>query len=108
LNLQSDPNHIKRTAFDVSWYPDEGHKFAVAYSVLKFQSMPLNMSLDSYIWDIEVPNTPDQTLTPISPIVSLKYNPKDPHILVGGCYNGILCFLYLTQRTGILEKVRIP
>jgi dynein intermediate chain 2 len=49
------------------------------------------MSYDSYIWDVETPNTPDQTLTPQSPLVCIKYNPKDPHVLVGGSYNGLLC-----------------
>ncbi|KAJ3144254.1 Dynein intermediate chain 2, axonemal [Irineochytrium annulatum] len=92
LNVYRDPNPIKRAASYVSWYPDEGHKIAVAYSVLDFQEMPANMSVDSYIWDVENPNTPDQTLTPPSPLVCVKYNPKDPHILVGGCYNGLLSF----------------
>ena len=27
-------------------------------------------------------------LKPVSPLVCLEYNPKDSHILVGGCYNG--------------------
>ncbi|KAJ1328754.1 hypothetical protein BSLG_009989 [Batrachochytrium salamandrivorans] len=85
-----DPNEIKRSASYLSWYPEDGHKIAVAYSVLDFQKMPANMSLDSYIWDIENPNTPEQTLSPESLIVCIKYNPKDPHILVGGSYNGLL------------------
>jgi len=52
--------------------------------------MPADMSTESYIWDIENPNTPDQNLIPSSPLVSLKFNPKDPHILVGGSYNGLV------------------
>lgn len=27
-------------------------------------------------------------LKPVSPLVCLEYNPKDSHILLGGCYNG--------------------
>ncbi|KAJ3305547.1 Dynein intermediate chain 2, axonemal [Kappamyces sp. JEL0829] len=92
LNVYRDPNSIKRAATYLSWYPEEGHKIAVAYSVLQFQGMPANMSLDSYIWDVENPNAPDQTLTPTSPLVCIKYNPKDPHILVGGSYNGLLSY----------------
>ncbi|TPX68025.1 hypothetical protein SpCBS45565_g03401 [Spizellomyces sp. 'palustris'] len=92
LNVYRDPNPLKRAATYVSWYPDDGHKIAVAYSMLQFQSMPANMSYDSYIWDVENPNTPDQTLTPPSPLVSIKYNPKDPHVLVGGCYNGLISY----------------
>ncbi|KAJ3416059.1 Dynein intermediate chain 2, axonemal [Chytridiales sp. JEL 0842] len=92
LNVFRDPNPTKRTASYVSWYPDDGHKIAIAYSVLQFQQMPFNMCMDSYIWDIENPNVPDQTLCPPSPLVCVKYNPKDPHILVGGSYNGLLSY----------------
>ncbi|KAJ3016496.1 UNVERIFIED_CONTAM: Dynein intermediate chain 2, axonemal [Siphonaria sp. JEL0065] len=92
LNVYRDPNKIKRAATYVSWYPDDGHKIAVAYSQLDFQKTPANMSFDSYIWDVENPNVPDQTLTPSSPLVCIKYNPKDPHILVGGSYNGLLSY----------------
>lgn len=36
----------------------------------------------------ENPNKPELVLKPSSPLVSLEYNPKDSHVLVGGCYNG--------------------
>lgn len=36
----------------------------------------------------ENPNKPELVLRPSSPLVSLEYNPKDSHVLVGGCYNG--------------------
>ncbi|KAJ1340367.1 hypothetical protein BSLG_005009 [Batrachochytrium salamandrivorans] len=99
VNVYRDPNEIKRSASYLSWYPEDGHKIAVAYSVLDFQKMPANMSLDSYIWDIENPNTPEQTLSPESLIVCIKYNPKDPHILVGGSYNGLLCAEFFSVST---------
>jgi len=49
---------------------------------------------DALIWCMRVafflenPNKPELTLKPVSPLVSLEYNPKDSHVLVGGCYNG--------------------
>ncbi|KAJ3031120.1 Dynein intermediate chain 2, axonemal, partial [Rhizophlyctis rosea] len=92
LNVYRDPSPHARAATYLSFYPEDGHKIAVAYSVLDFQHMPANMNIDSYIWDVENPNVPDQTLTPPSPLVSVKYNPKDPHVLVGGCYNGLLAY----------------
>lgn len=36
----------------------------------------------------ENPNKPEFTLKPVSPLVCLEYNPKDVHVLIGGCYNG--------------------
>ena len=38
----------------------------------------------------ENPNKPEHVLKPSSPMLCLEYNPKDPHLLVGGCYNGQL------------------
>ncbi|XP_075135471.1 dynein axonemal intermediate chain 2 [Leptodactylus fuscus] len=92
INVFRDPNEIKRTATHLSWHPDAGRKLAVAYSCLEFQRAPKDMSYDSYIWDIENPNKPELTLKPVSPLVSLEYNPKDSHILVGGCYNGQITY----------------
>jgi len=108
-NVYRDPNPIKRAASCVSWYPDDNHKIAVAYSILQFQKMPANMCLDSYIWDIENPNVIDQTITPSSPLVTLKYNPKDPHILIGGSYNGLVSYWDLRKGqypvdTSLIEK----
>ncbi|KAG4098935.1 WD40-repeat-containing domain protein [Neocallimastix lanati (nom. inval.)] len=108
-NVYRDPNAIKRAATCVSWYPDDNHKIAVAYSILQFQKMPYNMCLDSYIWDIENPNVIDQTITPSSPLVTLKYNPKDPHILIGGSYNGLVSYWDLRKGqypvdTSLIEK----
>ena len=36
------------------------------------------------------PNRPETVLKPNSPMLCLDYNPKDPHTLAGGCYNGQL------------------
>ncbi|XP_053552306.1 dynein axonemal intermediate chain 2 [Bombina bombina] len=92
INVFRDPNEIKRTATHLSWHPDGSKKLAVAYSSLEFQRASKDMSFDSYIWDIENPNKPELTLKPVSPLVSLEYNPKDSHILVGGCYNGQITY----------------
>lgn len=92
LNVYRDPNPNPRAATYLSWYPDDGHKIAVAYSNLEFQKTTFGMSNDSYIWDVENPNVPDQTLTPPNPLVCIKYNPKDPHVLVGGTYNGLVTY----------------
>ncbi|TPX36934.1 hypothetical protein SmJEL517_g00917 [Synchytrium microbalum] len=92
LNVYRDPSPVKRAATFVSWYPDDGHKMAVAYSNLQFQGTPQNMPCESYIWDIENPNTPDQALIAPNPLCCIKYNPKDPHVLVGGSYNGLVAY----------------
>lgn len=59
--------------------------------------MALSFSFQAW-WDIflsffppcfiENPNKPEIVLKPSSPLVTLEYNPKDSHVLLGGCYNG--------------------
>ncbi|XP_066092984.1 dynein axonemal intermediate chain 2 isoform X1 [Saccopteryx bilineata] len=93
INVFRDPQDIKRSATHLSWHPDGNRKLAVAYSCLNFQRAPKGMSHDSYIWDLENPNRPELILKPSSPLVTLEYNPKDSHVLLGGCYNGqIACW----------------
>ncbi|XP_005412284.1 PREDICTED: dynein intermediate chain 2, axonemal isoform X1 [Chinchilla lanigera] len=93
INVFRDPQEIKRTATHLSWHPDGNRKLAVAYSCLDFQRAPVGMSHESYIWDLENPNRPEMALKPSSPLVTLEYNPKDSHVLLGGCYNGqIACW----------------
>ncbi|XP_060933496.1 dynein axonemal intermediate chain 2 [Limanda limanda] len=92
INVLRDPNEVKRTITGLSWHPDSGRKLAAAYSCLEFQKAFKDMSLDSYIWDIENPNRPEMTLKPTSPLICLDYNPKDSHTLVGGSFNGQIAY----------------
>ena len=91
LSVFKDPNTVKRTVSNISWYPDGGKKLAVAFAIMQFQDWRMDkMSNLSYIWDVNNPNFPEQELTPSSPLCCLEYNPKDPHFLAGGSYNGDL------------------
>ncbi|XP_009319942.1 PREDICTED: dynein intermediate chain 2, axonemal, partial [Pygoscelis adeliae] len=104
INVIRDPNITKRTATHLSWHPDTCKKLAVAYSSLEFQQNTKDMSFDSYIWDLENPNKPELVLKPSSPLVSLEYNPKDSHVLVGGCYNGQMAY-WDTRKGGLPVEV---
>lgn len=55
---------------------------------------------------IENPNKPELALKPVSPLVCLEYNPKDPHILIAGCYNGQIgrSVLYLIGEDRAMRK----
>lgn len=88
VNVYRDPKNPSRSATSMSWFPDQATKLAVAYSILEFQKAPDGTSTDSYIWNIERPNAPEMTLSPSSPLVSIEYNMKDSHVLLGGQYNG--------------------
>jgi dynein intermediate chain 2 len=86
-----DPQETKRSVCTVSWHPDAGRKLAVAFSIMQFQDdRSLKCGIESYIWDVNNPNTPETSLTPPSPLTCLEYNPKDPNLLAGGSYNGLV------------------
>ncbi|NXE14387.1 DNAI2 protein, partial [Lophotis ruficrista] len=104
LLSKRDPNVIKRMATHLSWHPDACRRVAVAYSSLEFQQNVKDMSFDSYIWDLENPNKPELVLKPSSRLVSLEYNPKDSHVLLGGCYNGQMAY-WDTRKGGLPAEV---
>ena len=93
LTVFRDPSPIKRAASYISWSPDpSAAKCAIAYSILGFQEQPEGMSKRSYIWDVNAPNKPDFYLRSPSQLCFVNYNPKDPHILSGGLYNGQVAY----------------
>ena len=93
LSVFKDPNEVKRTVSHISWHPDGGKKLAVAFAIMQFQDWRMEkMSNLSYIWDVNNPNYPELELIPSSPLCCLEYNPKDPHLLAGGSYNGLISY----------------
>ncbi|XP_050175326.1 LOW QUALITY PROTEIN: dynein axonemal intermediate chain 2 [Myiozetetes cayanensis] len=106
INVLRDPNPVKRTATHLSWHPDACKELAVAYCSLEFQDRRRDISFDSYIWDMENPYKPELTLMLSSPVVTLEYNPKDWHHLLGGCYNGQT--VYWDTRKGGLPMEMTP
>lgn len=67
LAVFRDPHSVKRTATSIDWHPEGPSKIAVSYSILSFQDprfMNERMPVQSYIWDIMNPNTPDCELIP--------------------------------------------
>ncbi|NXU88494.1 DNAI2 protein, partial [Xiphorhynchus elegans] len=99
-----DPNVVRRMATHLSWHPDACKELAVAYCSLDFQDKRRDMSFDSYIWDLENPYKPELTLMLSSPVVTLEYNPKDWHHVLGGCYNGQIVY-WDTRKGGLTIDV---
>lgn len=100
LAVFRDPNPIKRTATSIDWHPEGPSKIAVSYSILRFQDprfLTERLPVQSYIWDVMNPNTPDCELVPASPLCCLRFNPKNPDTLIGGSYNGLVSFFDLRK-----------
>jgi len=89
VTVFKDPSPVKRTAASLSWLAD-GKKLAVAYCNLRFQTFAEGMSTASHIWDVQNPNEPLDNLVPNSPLCSIEYYGKDPHLIAGGSYNGVV------------------
>jgi dynein intermediate chain 2 len=102
LTVFKDPcTKYRRTATFISWYPSDFRKLAAAYCTPQSQEVPEGMELDSFIWDINNPNTPELHLIPTSPLCCLEYNPKDTSCIVGGAYNGTICKTFLNRFTDL-------
>ena len=83
VTVLADQSPVKRTASHLSWNHD-CTKLAVAYCPTKFQAPIDGMALESYIWDVNKPITPELALKPSSHIYCLEYHTKDQHLLAGG------------------------
>ncbi|NXG08462.1 DNAI2 protein, partial [Sakesphorus luctuosus] len=104
ISVLRDPNEVRRMATHLSWHPDACKELAVAYCSLDFQDKRSDMSFDSYIWDLGNPYKPELTLLLSSPAVTLEYNPKDWHHVLGGCYNGQIVY-WDTRKGGLTVEV---
>ena len=100
----------QRTVCALAWQPVEGpngRRLAVAYSDLGYGATSVNApaanqpgeSLTSYIWDPVNSNSPELSLDPPSQMWCLEFNPKDLHVVGGGCRNGVIC-LFDCRRGG--------
>lgn len=94
VNLYRDPEsadgHL-RPVSSIAWNPD-GEQIAIAYCNLEFLGLQPETPKTSYIFNIEDPTKPLLDLYPPYHLVSCEFNPKDGHLLAGGCYNGQVCW----------------
>ncbi|CAK1550175.1 unnamed protein product [Leptosia nina] len=86
VNVYRDPDG-PRPISSVSWQPEGGRRFAVAYLAVDFNRYP-RASTASFVWDIENANNPEVTLTPTCPLLDLQFSPRDRDTLAGGLMNG--------------------
>lgn len=87
----------------MNFHPDGSRRIAIAYSIVDFQRTPPNMPIQSYIWDINNPNTPELGLEPNSQLLCLKFNLKDHNLLGAGHYNGQFGFFDIRKGPSPVE-----
>lgn len=96
VSVFKDPSEEKRTAASISWQND-CRKFVVGYARLRFQSQTATMNTNSHIWDIMNPNEPSETLVTPSPLCCVEFYTKDPHMIAGGSWNGVVQYWDIRQ-----------
>ena len=103
-----DPNPIRRAVTKIHWNPDTTSdlRIGVSYGMLRFQQMPPRMPLNSYIWNLNNPNSPEKTLSPTSALCTMAFNVKNTDYIIGGSYNGSVAFF--DQRKGNSSGVIKP
>jgi dynein intermediate chain 2, axonemal len=106
VTMLHDPAPAPRAVSMADWSAD-GAKVAAAYAIMDFQQQPANMSLHSYVWDLQNPNTPEYTMQPLSQIVSARFNLKDPNIVGAGLYNGQFA-VFDMRKGGVQARSRTP
>ncbi|XP_058838627.1 dynein intermediate chain 3, ciliary-like [Topomyia yanbarensis] len=84
VHVYKDYLDVKRSCSYISW-SDEGLHFASTHCNIGEMN---NKVSDSYIWDIENPNEPLQTLVPPYQARCMEYNFKDGCQLAGGLFSG--------------------
>ncbi|KAL8432391.1 hypothetical protein ACSSS7_004658 [Eimeria intestinalis] len=89
--LKDSAGNYRRSVTCIAWHPDGPQKVAVGYGILKFQCQPESLPASAFLWDASHPNEPSAELTSPSPAVSLAFNAKISDVLIGGCYNGVVC-----------------
>lgn len=111
VNVYREPEG-RRPIRSLSWQADGGAKLAVAHADIEL-TRNSRIPQYSYIWDIgrhhyvtayflfrkrrtskiliffaENANAPELVIKPPQPLLDLIYNPRDPHLIIGGMMNG--------------------
>lgn len=50
------------------------------------------MESTAFVWNTHNPNKYELLLNAPSPVTNIAYNNKNPDIIGGGCYNGLVTF----------------
>merc|ERR1719222_1017119 len=102
--LYKDPSDEKRSVTKIGWHPEGPTKLVGSYSNLRFQRMSDEMPMSSFIWDISERNVPLTELRATSPLICCQYNNKNPDVLAGGSYNGLLNYYDLRRGPSAVGK----
>uniref|UniRef100_H3BDV5 Dynein axonemal intermediate chain 2 n=1 Tax=Latimeria chalumnae TaxID=7897 RepID=H3BDV5_LATCH len=92
INVFRTPDQVKKKSSSQKWLDRSPPKMKVTWSLYTYSDPVDCLAKNLLYFIVESPNKPEMTIKPVSPLVCLEYNPKDTHVLVGGCYNGQIAY----------------
>ncbi|KZC05586.1 Dynein intermediate chain 3, ciliary, partial [Dufourea novaeangliae] len=90
-NSYQDPQEIVRPIRSLSWSPNGSNRLAAAYAFTEFEEHSTDVNPYSYVWDVGNAIQPMIALKSSSPMLAVKFNPRDLSMLISGHMSGQVC-----------------
>jgi dynein intermediate chain len=97
LQLFSDRYTRRRIVSDIQFSPHFNELLLSSYT--KNPSAPHDPAGLVLLWNTHAPSRPEYTFTASSDVLSARFSPFHPNIVIGGCYSGQIC-LWDTRTSG--------
>lgn len=97
LQLFSDRHTRRRIVSDIQFSPHFNELLLSSYT--KNPSAPHEPAGLVLLWNSHAPSRPEYTFTASSDVLSARFSPFHPNMVIGGCYSGQIC-LWDTRTSG--------
>ncbi len=89
LQLFSDRYSRRRMISDIQFSPHFNELLLTAYT--KNPSAPNESPGQVLLWNVHAPSRPEYVFTSGSDVLSARFSPFHPNLVIGGCYSGQIC-----------------
>ncbi|EXJ88592.1 hypothetical protein A1O1_05522 [Capronia coronata CBS 617.96] len=97
MQLFSDRHTRRRIVSDIQFSPHFNELLLSSYT--KNPSAPHEPAGLVLLWNSHAPSRPEYTFTASSDVLSARFSPFHPNLVIGGCYSGQIC-LWDTRTSG--------
>jgi dynein intermediate chain, cytosolic len=89
VQLFSDRHSRRRMISDIHFSPNYQELLLSSYT--KNPSTPNDFPGQVVVWNIHAPSEPEKVFTSGSDVLSARFSPFHPNLVIGGCYSGQIC-----------------
>lgn len=97
LQLYSERHNRKRMVSDIQFSPHFNELLLTSYT--KNPSAPNEPAGLVLLWNTHAPSRPEYTFNAGTDVLSARFSPFHPNLIIGGCYSGQIC-LWDTRSSG--------